>query len=93
MVWPEVLNHNFGECSSDAKNTSTKMALFLDEKWNEPYRSTTAKDLKEGKESEKVTTSSQQLIIIDDASDKNSGDSLNQHGVKRQDEWSHCWVS
>jgi hypothetical protein len=28
MVWLEVLNHNFGECSSDAKNTSTKMALF-----------------------------------------------------------------
>jgi hypothetical protein len=72
------------------KYSSTKMALFLDEKWNEPYRSTTAKDLKEGKESEKVITSSQQLIIIDDASDK---DSLNQHGVKRQDELSHCWVS
>jgi hypothetical protein len=45
-----------------------------------PYRSTAAKDMTEGNKSEKETITSQQQII-DEASDKNSVESLNQCGI------------
>jgi hypothetical protein len=45
-----------------------------------PHRSTAAKDMTKGNKSEKITITSQQQTI-DGASDKYSGDSLNQCGI------------